>query len=364
MELHRYIVKQVLAWLIITSVTLIGIVWLSQALRLIELLVNKGAAMSQFLVLTFLSIPLWQMIILPIATLIATIIVLHRLQQDREITAMRAAGLSNFYIMRGPLVLGVVITALLYVNSVFILPLTFSGYKNMINSIRTSAPIVVLQEGVFIDLDNGLTVFVKERQGQFDFKTIFVNDQRQKDKVVEIVAKSGTFDTSSPVPKLIFHDGTRSEYTFGETRATLLNFEEYSLSLTNEFEKKRKRAIDYNEMPISTLLEGKHNSPKYAREMWAEGHYRLASPLLGMTMLIIGAAVILGRSYSRVGSWKHVSAGMLAAIGTLAGVIVSRSLTVTYPEIFPLIYVLSVFPGILGLILLKERTRIVKVAAA
>lgn len=103
MELHRYIVKQILVWLAITVITLIGIVWLSQALRLIELLVNKGADLSQFIILTLLSIPLWQMIILPISTLIATIIVLNRLQQDREITAMQAAGLNNYFIMRGPL---------------------------------------------------------------------------------------------------------------------------------------------------------------------------------------------------------------------------------------------------------------------
>jgi lipopolysaccharide export system permease protein len=362
MELHRYIVKQVLVWLTITVVTLIGIVWLSQALRLIELLVNKGANLSQFLVLTLLSIPLWQMIILPVGTLIATVIVLNRLQQDREITAMQSAGLNNFYILRGPLFLGFMVTGFLYINSLFILPFTFSSYKSQINTIRTSAPIVVLQEGVFTDLADGLTVYIKERNGKLYFKTIFVHDKRVKDKITEIVADRGIIDTDPSAPKLVFFNGTRSEYSLGDNRATLLNFDEYSLSLTNEFESRKKRVLDYNEMPVSDLLFKTNKSPKYLREMRAEGHYRLASPLLGLTMLILGATAILNRNYSRVGSWKHVTLGMLTAMGTLVGVIVSRGLTVTQPEMFPLIYAFSILPGVFGLIMMRERGRLLKVA--
>jgi len=364
MELHRYIVKQVLVWLAITAVTLIGIVWLSQALRLIELLVNKGASLSQFLILTVLSVPLWQMIILPVSTLIATIIVLNRLQQDREITAMRSAGLNNFYILRGPLFLGCLITGFLYVNSLFILPLTFSSYKSQINTIRTSAPIVVLQEGVFTDLAAGLTVFIREREGKFEFKTIFVHDKRAKGKITEIVADRGMIDTNSSAPKLVFFNGTRSEYTLGDTRATLLNFEEYSLSLTNEFESRKKRVLDYNEMSVSDLLFNSNKSPNYLREMRAEGHYRLASPLLGLTLLILGAAAILSQNYTRIGSWKYILFGMLTAIGTLVGVIMSRSLTVTQPEMFPLIYAFSILPGLLGLGMMRERKRSMKAVKA
>ena len=80
---------------------------------MIELIVNKGANMIDFLLLTVLAIPLWIIIILPFSGLFATLFILNKLQQDREITAMRSVGMSNMVIMRGPLIVGVLMTCFL-----------------------------------------------------------------------------------------------------------------------------------------------------------------------------------------------------------------------------------------------------------
>ena len=77
MLLYRYISKQILIWIVISTAALIGIVWLSQTLRLIELLVNKGADFTDFVLLSILTIPLWLIVILPTAALIATMLVLN-----------------------------------------------------------------------------------------------------------------------------------------------------------------------------------------------------------------------------------------------------------------------------------------------
>ncbi|MCE2517970.1 MAG: LptF/LptG family permease [Alphaproteobacteria bacterium] len=363
MELRRYIFKQMLYWVVVSTASLIGIVWLSQALKLIELLVNKGAALTDFLVLTVLAIPLWLMVILPIGGLIATILVLNRLQQDREITAMHAVGLSNFSIARGPLLMGLMLTVFMYINSAFILPLTFSGYKSIINSLRTSAPIIILQEGVFTDVTKGLTMFIETRQGQKNFSNIFVHDTRKDNKIVEIIAESGSIDLETTPPRLNFFNGIRSEYSLGDSQAAVLEFDSYELSLTREYKNLVDRASDYNELPISVLLNGDGASAHYSREMRAEGHYRLASPVLGLTLVVIGIASILNSRYSRTGSWRQICVGAAVAIVVEVLLVMARGVAINTPSLFPLMYIISILPAIIGLYLLRQKSRMVKVVA-
>lgn len=364
MELKRYIFKQVLYWLIVSTFAMIGIVWLGQALQLIELLVNKGAAMSQFLTLTMLAVPLWLVAILPIGGLAGVMVVLNKLQSDREIIAMYAAGMSNFKIAQAPLAMGVLLTACLYINSIVILPLTFSHYKSKISSLRTSAPIVTLQEGVFTDISKGLTIFISDRIGQNNFTDIFAHDSRDQNNIVEIIAESGEIDLTASPPRLRFFNGIRSEFAVESKKTTILEFKSYNLSLTQENQAKGKRAPDYNEMPIRTLLRGEGTNEHYSREMRAEGHYRLASPLLGLSLVIIGIVSVLGSSYKRTGNWKYIFGGVSVAIIVEILTISSRSIAVSQPNAFPLIYLASGGPALIGLWMLRQKFTVFKVKAA
>ena len=360
MRLNFYIARQMLVWLLISTFSLIGIVWLSHALRMIELIVNKGANMIDFLLLTVLAIPLWIIIILPFSGLFATLFILNKLQQDREITAMRSVGMSNMVIMRGPLIVGVLMTCFLYVNSALVLPLTYSSYKNIITTLRTSAPIVVIQEGVFTDITKGLTIFVKKREGKYDFSHIFVHDKRDPEKNIEVVAESGAILINSTPPKIIFNNGTRSEFTAGQSQAAILEFDRYALNLTSDKYVGRDRALDHNEMSISALLTQTHQREHYVHEMRAEGHFRIASPLLGLAMVLIAAVAILNSQYSRMGSWKMILLGVLAGLSSLIITVMSRSLTVTYPPLFPLIYLGPILPLLTCGVMMYQPVRLQK----
>lgn len=364
MELKRYIFSQVGYWLIVSTVSLIGIVWLGQALQLIELLVNKGAAMSQFLTLTILAIPLWLMAILPIGGLAGVIMVFNKLQNDREIVAMYAAGLSNFKIAQAPLAIGGLLTLFLYINSVFILPLTFNGYKTIINSLRTSAPIVTLQEGVFTDITEGLTIFIDQRRTQNSFENIFAHDTRSDKKIVEIIAESGIIDVTVRPPQLKFFNGIRSEYEMGSPNAAVLEFKSYNLTLTSEVQNNGQRHFDYNELPITTLLAGVSERDHYSREMRAEGHYRLASPLLGLSLVLIGVVSVLNSPYRRSGTWKFMLGAVVVAILVQVATITARGLTIDYPSVFPLIYLASGGPALIGLWMLRQKSYDIRVVSA
>ena len=59
--LNFYIIKQILAGLIMVSVALLTIVWLTQSLRLIDMIVTKGLSGFLFIKLTLLLMPSCQL---------------------------------------------------------------------------------------------------------------------------------------------------------------------------------------------------------------------------------------------------------------------------------------------------------------
>ncbi len=89
-RLDRYIFRQLLLALIAVTSGLTALIWLTQSLRFVELVVNHGLSFGVFLRLTALLIPSFVAVILPITTFVVVQFVYQRLAGDRELTVMRA----------------------------------------------------------------------------------------------------------------------------------------------------------------------------------------------------------------------------------------------------------------------------------
>ena len=79
---------------------LTGTIWVTQALREVDLLTSKGQTILIFLKLTLLTIPSLVMILAPVALLIAVIYSLNRLNGDSELVVMSSAGMSPGRLIR------------------------------------------------------------------------------------------------------------------------------------------------------------------------------------------------------------------------------------------------------------------------
>ena len=80
--------------------TAAALVWLTQSLRFIELVLDRGLSFWVFLELTSLLLPSFFAVILPITTFVVVLFIYQRMAGDREVTVMRAAGLSTFALSR------------------------------------------------------------------------------------------------------------------------------------------------------------------------------------------------------------------------------------------------------------------------
>ncbi len=95
-RLDRYILRQITAALVAVTLALVALIWLTQSLRFVELIVNRGLSPFVFLRLTVLLVPSFVAVILPITIFVVVQFVYQRLAGDRELTVMRAAGQSPF----------------------------------------------------------------------------------------------------------------------------------------------------------------------------------------------------------------------------------------------------------------------------
>ena len=346
MHFSRYIFAQLLRTTCAVTLVIIGIVWLFQTIRLLEMVISRGAAFSDFILMSFAVIPLWLTIALPIGAFVAVNWVFHRILTDRELTVMQAIGLSPMQIARAPIALGALVSAAMLANSIFILPSSFGVYKEQQFKIRNSIPAILLQDNVFVDVVDGMTMLIGKHGSNGVASDVFIHDTRNEGKIITVLAETGQFIKTNGAPALVLQNGQRAELTDNTNNSAMLYFDSHTMSITaTEGPKSKRMPIDMNEDTIPNLLNpAKSPSPDYFNERRAEGHYRIISPCLGFALILIATALTL-RGQIRRDLWgQRAFANIVVGIGTIILLVMSRSIATSTPQFIPLLYASILIP--------------------
>ena len=92
MNLEKYIFKQVFQTSFLFLFGLITVIWLNQAISILEVFFYKGSNISEFIVLSLFPLPLWIMVAMPMSVFIGILWVIFKLLSDRELLVMQALG--------------------------------------------------------------------------------------------------------------------------------------------------------------------------------------------------------------------------------------------------------------------------------
>ena len=356
MQFNLYIFNQLLRTTLALTSVLVGIIWLFQTIRILELVVNRGAAVGDFLLMSVASMPLWLIIAIPISGFIAVNWVFSRILADRELLVMQSIGLSPLQLAKAPIALGILLTTFLAVNTVYILPTSFGIYKNLQFKLRNSIPTILLRDGVFIEVVDDMTMFIGSRDDNDIMRDLFIHDARIGDRIITMTAQSGEFIERDGSPTLVLQKGERSERNAEGQSGAVLLFDTHSVTITRSTSQQTERAtIDINEDSISNLLSpDAAHSPQYYLQRHAEGHYRIASPWLGLGLALLSAAIIL-RGQIRRDLWtRRASLNIGACVLVIVAVVVSRGSVTNNASFWPFIH-LSVFaPIIIAFWLLRQ----------
>ncbi len=145
-RIDRYLFRQLSLALIAVTVGLAALVWLTQSLRFIELVLDRGLSLVVFVELTSLMLPSFFAVILPITTFIVVLFVYVRLAADRELVVMRAAGLSQGTLARPAVILALLATGLCVMLNLWLVPLSHTAFRQWQFEIRNQLVGVLLRQ--------------------------------------------------------------------------------------------------------------------------------------------------------------------------------------------------------------------------
>ena len=130
MRIFKYILKMSILNTLISFLVIIGLVWVSQSFRSIKFIFDKGGTLLDFFKLSIFSMPAWLSISVSFGVFFGIFITFTKLENDRELIAMKSSGLNSLQLSYPIFVLGIILSSFLFLNFHLLLPKSYSFYKN------------------------------------------------------------------------------------------------------------------------------------------------------------------------------------------------------------------------------------------
>ncbi len=322
MILTLYIFRQTLTNVIISTFVFVGIIWLSQSFKTIKLIIDKGAGLLEFFILSAYSLPSWLLMAIPFGTFAGCMISYLKLQNDQEILVMKSAGINPMKLSNPALFVAIIASITLFIISHFILPKTYKNFKVLQNDIRNSSKSLIIRDNIFIDLNKYQTIFINSLNENNELEEIFIQDRSDPKFVVEFFSKKGKLNFENSII-LNMQDGTRIS-TDTNDRSTILSFKSYNIEILQENNKKSSsRVVEYNEYNFFELLKKSKNAKENRGKLLAEAHSRNTIVFMPLVFSMIVMVVILKDNFSRIFSIyrKTIGIGLLIIIQSIVLII-------------------------------------------
>lgn len=277
----------------------VTVFWLTQSIKLIELIAMKGISIAEFLQVTLLLLPPMLYIAIPIAVFISTLVLFNILYNDRELTILFNSGLSKASIIAPILKVTALITILHYIISFYLLPHSYREFKDLQNYFKNQFVSLLLVEKVFNVQSNDLTVYIDHRINNNLFDGIFIYNRHDPDKPVTIIAKSGYILNTENGPEFLLYKGSHQEENKITHTTSTGSFDEYRFHVASKVEPFAQRIYDVNEMYINELFAKLENG-KFDIERVVNAAQRSVWPLYSLGFVLCAASFMLG-TYNRKG---------------------------------------------------------------
>ena len=192
-RLHIFLIKSFLGPFIITFFIAIFLLLMQFLWKYIDDLVGKGLEFTQIAELLFYASARFVPIALPIAMLLASVMVFGKLGEQYELVALKSAGISLYRILLPLILLVILLSYGSFLFSNFIMPIANLKNGSMLYDIQRKKPALNIKEGIFYKDIEGFSIKVNKKETDgITLKDIIIYDHASgsgNDKV--IIADSG-----------------------------------------------------------------------------------------------------------------------------------------------------------------------------
>jgi len=353
---NKYMIIRLLGPLVFIGGSLMGIIWLSQSLRFIDLIINQGISFFTFLYLSLMLIPSLLSITLPVALFASIIYTYNKMLTENELIVLQSAGLSRFALAKPALILTLIVLIIGYSITLYLMPKSFREFKDMQSFIRDNYVAVLLQEGTFNTPVKGLTVYVRDKDDRGTLKGILVHDNRNAEKPITMMAEEGQLVETPIGPRFELQKGNRQEINYQSQQVSFLYFDSYALDLTAFKSASENRWREPQERYLNELFDPTDNTEeRFKSKLIAEGHNRLTWPLYSLVLALFSLSVFLSTELNRRGRWQRI-----LIVSVIAVLFVSSGLSfnnIVSKRVFlaPIMYINIIAGLVLGLSMIMAR---------
>jgi lipopolysaccharide export system permease protein len=294
-SIGRYIFRTTLGAFLVVLVSVTTLMWMTQALRNIDLITNQGQSLFVFIGITGLIIPLLILLIAPIALMIAIAHVLNKLGNDSELIVMNAAGMPPWRVFRPFFAAALVVSLLVAVIAVYISPKCLRDLRTWSTHVRTDIVTNSLQPGRFLVLDGNLTLHIRDRRPNGQLVGIMVDDQRDRKERMTILAPYGDILVNERGTYLVLEKGTVQRQETGQRDPTFVRFDQHAFDLSRLSFSSQGLRYSVQERFFWELYSPPPGDSLYAEQpgqFRAELHNRLVAPLYPLAFLVVTFAYL------------------------------------------------------------------------
>jgi lipopolysaccharide export system permease protein len=256
-KIYKYFFDEILKNFITILLTFTAIAWVVRAVNFLDLMVVDGYSSGLYFKYSLLNITSIMTRFVPLSFLLSLTISIIKFERQQELMILWTTGLAKIKVANIFLLVGLVVTVLQLILSLYINPLLLNKSRSLLSSGKALELYTILKSNDFSDTFKGITFFVGEKNDN-ELKNIFIKDQLGALKTIVneaggkrnsvILAENGFISEK----KLILFNGMIQTLSNKNEIKNIL-FEKTELSLTNVTSRIIKKP-KIQETPSSSLL--------------------------------------------------------------------------------------------------------------
>jgi lipopolysaccharide export system permease protein len=316
-SIGRYIFRTTFGAFLVVLVSLTAVIWVTQALRDVDLMTNQGQTILVFVGITGLIIPLLVLVIAPIALLIAVAHVLNKMSTDSEIIVMNASGMSPWLLFRAFMTVAIVVALMVTAISAYFAPKGLRMLRDWLTEVRANVVSNIVQPGRFTSIEREVTIHIRERRSNGQLLGIFLDDRRNPAERITVMAELGELFDSDTGTFLVLQSGFVQRHELKERDPALVKFDRYAFDLSQFAGGPQAVKYSIRERYLWQLMFPDPNDQSLIDQpgqFRAELHDRLIAPLYPLAFLVIAYAYLGAPRTTR----QSRTLSMVGAIGGVA----------------------------------------------
>ena len=329
----------------LTLFSLSLIVWIIQAVNYLDFVSEDGHSFKVYFLYTLFNIPKIVSKLMMFVFFLSLFYSIVRLEDKNELIIFWINGIKKIEVKRVIIFISLFFLALQLLLSAFVTPKSQDMARSFIRGSNIDFLPSLIKEKKFIDIVEGLTIFIEEKNTNKEFKNVFLKEN-VKDSYQIIFAKSGEIKLENNNIFMVLKDGklidkNKKDQRIISFKETIFNLSKYQTkSITMQkiqeadtfFLHKCTSLIRNNNLQLLKKFNEKigdfnnriHCKKNMSKRMYEELLKRLASPFYIPLLSLIAALIILKSKEDKSNNQYRIFLFLIGFIIIVSGEILVR----------------------------------------